>query len=148
MPVLFALTLLDAVSYSSDQQSVKFGLSSSWQHRIRLVSFALLFANANPLVSFGLYFCGWHSIRGLIHLHQQFGGSVGKFGFSLLPITAAALILFAIGFVFSPNFGQITPAILQTVFIGLSAVAIPHLLLHVVSDSLAIRPNRMEGVRA
>ncbi len=146
-PLLVGLTLFDAFSYANDRQPVKVGLSPEWQHRIRLVGFAILFATASPLVSFGVYFCGWHSIRGLIHLHQQFGGPIGRFSLSLLPITGAALALFGIGFAISPNFGQLTPAIIQTVFIGLSAVAIPHLLLHVVSDSLAARP-KIAGVPA
>ncbi len=138
-PALIALTVWDAVSYRNDRQPERFGLSSAWQHRIRLANFGLLFAIAHPLVSFGVYFCGWHSIRGLVHLYQTFGGPVRKFGLSLLPITAAALGLFAVGFSFSFQNGQLSPAVIQTVFIGLSAVAIPHLLLHVISDSLAAR---------
>lgn len=58
-------------------------------------------------------------------------------------MSVAALVLFGIGFlfVFDQNFSQ---AILQTVFVGLSAVAIPHLLLHVVTDS--VRLNEVNGV--
>lgn len=147
-PVLIALTLFDAIFYSADSQQRCLGLSAIWLHRLRLASFAILFATANPLVSFGLYFCAWHSIRGLIHLRQQFGESMGRFGLSLLPITVAALVLFAIGFVFSPNFGQVTPAIIQTLFIGLSAVAIPHLLLHILADWTVSRPHPKSEVPA
>jgi Brp/Blh family beta-carotene 15,15'-monooxygenase len=146
-PLLVGLTLFDAFSYANDRHDVKLGLSPEWQHRIRLAGFAILFATASPLISFGVYFCGWHSIRGLIHLHQQFGGTIGQFSLSLLPITGAAFVMFGIGFAISLNYGQLIPAIIQTVFIGLSAVAIPHLLLHVVSDSMAAR-TKIAGVPA
>lgn len=147
-PGLIALTLFDGLFYSTDSQQKWLGLSATWLHRFRSASFAILFATANPLVSFGFYFCAWHSIRGLIQLRQQFGGSMGRFGLSLLPITVAALVLFAIGFVLSPNFGQVTPAIIQTLFIGLSAVAIPHLLLHILVDSTVSLPHPKSEVPA
>ena len=145
VPVLIALTIIDAYSFSIPGRTQVLGISAAWQHRIRVCAFAVLFAIAHPLVSFGLYFCGWHSIRGLMHLHQQFGGSFSRFSLSLVPISAAAIALFAVGFLVQLTSVQITPSIIRTVFVGLSAVAIPHLLLHVLSDSLAVGITRKAG---
>ena len=108
-PVLIGLTLFDAFSYANDRQPVKAWPVPAWQHRIRLASFAILFATANPLVSFGLYFCGWHSIRGLIHLHQQFGGPIGRFSLSLVPITACSPCVIWDWFCVQPQFRAIDP---------------------------------------
>lgn len=106
----------------------------NWQHRIRVLAFAILFANANPLISFGIYFCGWHSVRGLVHLRQEFAGPLGRFVLALLPISTISLLLFVAGFAVVLTNQSLNPAILQTIFIGLSAVAIPHLILHVYCD--------------
>ncbi len=50
-------------------------------HRVRIrrsqvratlsLSFLLLFAVADPLIGFVIYFCGWHSMRGLFRLYRQ-----------------------------------------------------------------------------
>lgn len=142
-PVLVLLTFVDIVAFRNGKRAGWLGFSSAKLHMIRTTSFAILFATANPLVSFGIYFCGWHSIRGLIHLREQFDLPQFKFLVGLTPISLLALAIFALGFLASRNSNLVTPAILQTLFIGLSAVAIPHLLLHVVSDSL--RPHAVQG---
>ncbi|MFT5299686.1 MAG: Brp/Blh family beta-carotene 15,15'-monooxygenase [Mariniblastus sp.] len=142
-PLLAILTIFDAFTYRNETQQGWMGFPANWQHRLRLLAFAILFAAADPLVSFGIYFCGWHSIRGLVHLREQFGFSTGNLLLKLTPISALAIGLFGVGFLFSRNSSVVTPAIIQTLFIGLSAVAIPHLLLHIVSDS--IRSKQAQG---
>ncbi|MEL7500381.1 MAG: Brp/Blh family beta-carotene 15,15'-dioxygenase [Planctomycetota bacterium] len=116
-----------------------------WQHQtgqqlfvtlVRLTSFALMFAVCPVLLSFAIYFCYWHSVRGLVHLRAQFDGSAKQLAIELVPMSALAVLLFVGGFVAYLN--QLTPseAAIRASFIGLSAVAIPHLLLHVISDVL------------
>lgn len=145
-PALALLTVVDAWTWKPNCEKPFLKISSVWQHRLRILAFAFLFAFVHPLISFGIYFCGWHSIRGLVHLREEFGGKLGQFTWSLLPISAAAIVLFILGFGLSFAWNELSPAIIQTLFIGLSAVAIPHLLLHVVSDSLASKPIASPGV--
>jgi len=134
-PLLALLTIFDAFTFQMPQSEDRAGVWSTWQHRVRLLAFAILFATADPLVSFGIYFCGWHSIRGLVHLREQSGLDTAQFLPKLIPISVVAIGMFGAGYLLSRSQNFVTPALLQTVFIGLSAVAIPHLLLHIVADS-------------
>ena len=95
-----------------------------------VVSLMLLFGVADTLVSFAIYFCGWHSARGLSRLRRELGESWRQLAVSLAPLTAGAIALTAL------TVGLLLPAVtwdetlVRTIFIGLSAVAVPHLLLH------------------
>ena len=142
-PALLVLTICDLLSFRNEAQVARLGVDSRRQHQARTVAFFVLFAVADPLISFGIYFCGWHSIRGLVHLREQANLPVKEFLIKLLPIIAVTIVLFAAGFFIKLNTSLFTEAVLQTLFIGLSAVAIPHLLLHVLSDS--IRSNQIQG---
>ncbi len=112
----------------------EFGKSADRLTISRTAALALLFAIASPLVSFGVYFCGWHSVRGLADLHKEVGGTAQSLARKLMPLTGITLIM-AIGacWYWSQN-GSWTSATLRSVFIGLSAIAIPHLLLHIITD--------------
>ncbi|MDA7904069.1 Brp/Blh family beta-carotene 15,15'-dioxygenase [bacterium] len=143
-PILFLLTFCDFVSSRKEDRTVNFVKRSKRIDQLRIFTFFVLFSLADPLVSFAIYFCGWHSIRGLVHLREQTGWPAAKMLERLMPLSVAALVLFGIGFLFAVNRNIFSQAILQTVFVGLSAVAIPHLLLHVVTDS--VRLNQVNGV--
>ncbi len=91
------------------------------------------------LVSFTVYFCLWHSMLGLSRLRSQEGLTRPHFLMAVLPLSALAVGGVAtLGFLV--HFGDGGPAIhaipasIQTLFIGLSAIAVPHLLLHEWSD--------------
>ena len=98
------------------------------------LSFLLLFAVADPLISFVIYFCGWHSMRGLFRLYRQVDNSITSLLRYLLPVTASTIGLGWAGYLFFVQAAELPEAALQTVFIGLSAIAVPHLLLHTVAD--------------
>ncbi len=71
-PLLGVLTIFDVWTHWNRPQRT--GTSSSslrWTALLRIACFGLLFATAPPLISFGVYFCGWHSIRGLLHLRRR-----------------------------------------------------------------------------
>lgn len=102
---------------------------------LRMLSFALLCYVANPLVSFTVYFCGWHSVRGLHQLALSLGESVLSTYRKLLPLTGAALALVLAGSSIWSSTAAIESSLIRTVFLGLSAMAIPHLFLHVVAGS-------------
>ena len=142
-PILFLLTLYDFVSSGREGRAGNFVKRSNHIDQLRIFTFFILFSLADPLVSFAIYFCGWHSIRGLVHLREQTGWPASKMLGRLMPLSVSALVLFGIGFLFALNRNIFSQAILQTIFVGLSAVAIPHLLLHVVTDS--VRLNQVNG---
>ena len=99
------------------------------------VATAGIAASAPILVSFTAYFCLWHSILGLSRLRSQEGLKVPQFVASILPLSLMAVAgVVAAGWFFRQSLGASSlgtvPESLQTLFIGLSAIAVPHLLLH------------------
>ena len=106
---------------------------------LRMLSFALLCNVANTLVSFTVYFCGWHSVRGLHQLALSLGESVFLTYRKLLPLTVAALALVSVGSFFWSSTDAIESSLTRTVFLGLSAMAIPHLCLHIFAESFSQR---------
>lgn len=119
---------------------IRTGRASGMWHAIRLAAFALMFAFVPVLISFAIYFCAWHSAVELIRLSRRYvpGGLLA--GLIVVVRRAAPLSLLAVAGVaalalaFYDGRG-LAPAAVQAVFIGLSAVAIPHLILHWVADS-------------
>ena len=119
------------------------------------VATAGIAAIAPILVSFTAYFCLWHSILGLSRLRSQEGLKGPEFVASILPLSLMAVAgVVAAGWFFRQSLGTSSlgasslgassldssslgasslgamPESLQTLFIGLSAIAVPHLLLH------------------
>jgi Brp/Blh family beta-carotene 15,15'-monooxygenase len=104
------------------------------------VATAGLAAYTPILVSFTAYFCLWHSILGLTRLRSQEGLSSRQFIAATAPLSVMAVLgVVAIGWLFRQSLGASSidaiPASLQTLFIGLSAIAVPHLLLHEWADA-------------
>jgi len=95
-----------------------------------VASFVPLFAWTNPVVGFLVYFCGWHSARGLRRLRRELGESWPQLAVSLAPLTAAAIGLVALATVLVLRAPTWNDTLIRATFIGLSAVALPHLVLH------------------
>ncbi len=119
---------------------------------IRVVGFAVLFAVAPPLVSFAIYFCGWHSVVELTRLAQHADPSdlvtgFGKVVMAAAPLSGLAVLLAVIGWGVMSADGPLTPGIVQAVFVGLSVVAVPHMLLHLVTVRQNVNPFTTEGPR-
>jgi Brp/Blh family beta-carotene 15,15'-monooxygenase len=98
-----------------------------------------LAATTPILVSFTAFFCLWHSILGLSRLRLQEGITGGAFLRSVLPLSFLAVFGVAISgwwSIASTEGSSIDTVLasLKTLFIGLSAIAVPHLLLHEWSD--------------
>lgn len=93
-------------------------------------SLAVLFATASPLVSFLVYFCGWHSVRGLKRLRRELGESWLQLAVSLAPMTLAAIGLIAAAACVVLQATTVSDTLIRVTFVGLSAVAVPHMLLH------------------
>jgi Brp/Blh family beta-carotene 15,15'-monooxygenase len=98
-----------------------------------VASLVALFAVASPLVSFPVYFCGWHSARGLVRLRRELGESWPELARSLAPLTVAAIALVGLAAWLALGGAGWNETLIRATFVGLSAVAMPHLLLHGVA---------------
>ena len=116
-----------------------FASATSRGRAIRNISFAGMFATADVLLSFGIYFCGWHSIRGLWRLAQENGMSLSQVVRSAMPLSIGAVSLAAIGMWFWSSGQTPSDAITRTLFISLSSMAVPHLLLHGPFSEITVR---------
>jgi Brp/Blh family beta-carotene 15,15'-monooxygenase len=98
-----------------------------------VASLVVLFAVASPLVSFPVYFCGWHSARGLERLRRELGESWPELVRSLAPLTVGAIALVGLAAWLVLGGAGWNGTLIRATFVGLSAVAVPHLLLHGVA---------------
>ena len=101
-----------------------------------VASLVLLFAVASPLVGFIVYFCAWHSARGLRRLRHRLGETWPELAGSLAAPTAGAIALIGLVAWFGREGTGWNDTLVRATFVGLSAVAIPHLLLHGVAPLL------------
>lgn len=114
-----------------------------WRRRVLLVdnamvaSLVILFAVASPVVGFLVYFCGWHSARGLKRLRRELAESWSQLALSVAPLTVVAIALAVLGVCCVFPAGGWHDAVIRATFLGLSAVAVPHLLLHGLGPLLA-----------
>ncbi|MEM7782292.1 MAG: Brp/Blh family beta-carotene 15,15'-dioxygenase [Planctomycetota bacterium] len=129
-PVFFVLIMMDTIRQLSRSSRTAAALSI-----FQLSTMSLMFAVCPVLLSFVVYFIGWHSIKGLIHLKQNFRGGHKEFALSLLPMNVLAVILIGLGAWIYTSDLTVTDATLRACFMGLSALAVPHLVLHVMVDS-------------
>ena len=97
---------------------------------VRSVLLVILFASTPILFSFGLYFCGWHSIRGLVHLRDQEQISNYELLIAVLPLSLAAIGIAGAATWFWSSGRELSAELSRSLFIGLSAIAVPHLVLH------------------
>jgi len=103
---------------------------------VRNLLLVVLFASTPILFSFGLYFCGWHSIRGLAHIQQEHRMSKTELLFAVLPLSLVAIGLAGAATWFWSSGRELSAELSRSLFIGLSAIAVPHLLLHGVVENL------------
>jgi Brp/Blh family beta-carotene 15,15'-monooxygenase len=124
-------------------------LSSPSASAVRVVGFTILFAVAQPLVAFAAYFCGWHSLVEITRLVRQANPNDPVAGLRRVlmasgPTSAIASLFLVIGWVVASSRGPLTPGIVQAVFIGLSVVAVPHIILHLVTARWKVNPFAVE----
>jgi Brp/Blh family beta-carotene 15,15'-monooxygenase len=107
-----------------------------------VASLVVLFAVASPLVSFPVYFCGWHSARGLQRLRRELGESWPELARSLAPLTVGAILLIGLAAWLVLGGAGWNGMLIRATFVGLSAVAVPHLLLHGVAPLCEVSARR------
>lgn len=127
---LFLLGLIGDLA----RTSFKLPASAFAVHGLRVATTFFLLASAPLLLGFGMYFCVWHSWRGLEHLRQENGKSWYRLVQQIWPMSILAILLLLCGFAWESMRVGLSDAAVRVIFMGLSAVAIPHLLLHVVLD--------------
>jgi len=108
-------------------------------------SFLALFALTHPVAGFLVYFCGWHSARGLRRLRRELGETRWQLAASLAPMTAAAIGLVALTTFFVLRAPTWDDTFVRATFVGLSAVALPHLVLHGVGPMIDRWGGRREA---
>ena len=106
---------------------------------VRLAATAAMLSLAPVLLGFAVCFCGWHSLRELGRLAVRAEPLDPVAGFRRVALAAAPLSLIAAGLAtaaawYASNGREVTPVVVQAVFLGLSAVAVPHIVLHAVAD--------------
>lgn len=116
---------------------------------LRLGVFSALCIGAPPLLAFAVYFCAWHSPRGLAVLADECDteGSPTtewhstwtkwqRLMWRTAPLTIVTVIATILGVVWFQPSGGLDRQVTQALFLMLSAVAIPHLVLHSLAESL------------
>lgn len=97
---------------------------------------------ATPIpLSFCLFFCGWHSIRGLRQLMHDHRLTLKQLALSSLPMSLGAIGLCGLGMWFWNSDRELNPELTRTLFLGLSGMAVPHLVLHDVMPIAIRRAN-------
>ena len=107
-----------------------------------VASLAVLFAVASPLVGFLVYFCAWHSVRGLRRLRIELGESWPELARSLAPMTTGAIALIGLVAWFGLGGAGWSDTLIRATFVGLSAVAMPHLILHGLAPLFEVPSRR------
>lgn len=110
---------------------------------IRQFTLAVIAAVAPIPCSFCLFFCGWHSIRGLNQLMADYRMTLRELAWASLPMSLGAIGLCALGMWFWQTGRELSAELTRTLFLGLSGMAVPHLVLH---DIIPRMVRRTEGL--
>lgn len=99
---------------------------------LELLTLMFLFTACPPLVSFVVYFCGWHATRHTLELaaglepHHK-TKAFRSFLLHSVPLTLATVALAGVGWWWLSHYQAVTQVGIQVVFIGLSALTFPHM---------------------
>jgi len=141
-PLLWAVALFFLASLPS---------SNTVATAARKVAFATLFAIAPTLVSFVVYFCGWHSTRELMELARRAAPQnpwrgLRRVMMAAAPMAGLAVAATALTAWWFAGDRELQPVLVQAVFLGLSAVAVPHILLHAAARQMGADPFPQQSV--
>lgn len=101
-----------------------------------VASLSAILATLHPVVGFVVYFCAWHSVRGLDRLRRELGETWPQVAWSVAPLTAASIAMIALTAYVVLRSPALEDTLIRATFVGLSAVAVPHVLLHGVGPLL------------
>lgn len=129
--LLMPIALLDALT---PMRSRSFRTKHAVERVVRQLILIGLFAFTPIPVSFALYFCGWHSLRGLRDLMHEHDMKLADLLWASLPMSVGAIALIGLGMWFWFSGRELSVELTRTLFIGLSAIAVPHLALHSITS--------------
>jgi Brp/Blh family beta-carotene 15,15'-monooxygenase len=120
------------------------------QAGLRTLCLVALFVLAPPLVAFAVYFCGWHSVTELARLARQANPTDPPAGLRTViaaaaPLSAAACLLVIAGWLVVESGRPLAPGVVRALFVGLSVVAVPHVLLHLLAQRRGVDPFHAGG---
>ena len=138
--VFIPIAIVDAV-YAITSATVR--SQGGFDFAIRQFMLAVISAFAPIPFSFCLFFCGWHSIRGLNQLMKDHRMTLRELAWASLPMTLGAIGLCALGMGFWQSGRELSAELTRTLFLGLSGMAVPHLVLH---DIIPQMVRRTEGL--
>lgn len=113
--------------------------------------FLILMLAATPIpFAFCLFFCGWHSIRGLRQLMRDHRMTLNQLTIAALPMSLGAIGLCGLGAWFWSSGRELNSELTRTLFLGLSGMAVPHLVLHELMPMLIRRSHSISksGIRS
>lgn len=139
-----SMTMLRCISLYAVAGAIVVSVLTKTRWDRSLAVWSVLAAVASIPVSFGIYFCGWHSVRGLQRLRIEHQQTWRQLIVSVAPLSIAATALIIAGGWMLAQSGGVDAAIVQTLFIGLSAIAVPHMMLH--DPALAGFPKRFSAI--
>ena len=97
---------------------------------VELAAVVLVFVALPPLAAFAVYFAGLHGPRAVAEIARTHGRSVGALLATAAPFVALGTGLIAVGYALSGGSPcGASPALVRALFVGLAALAVPHLLL-------------------
>lgn len=112
------------------------------------IAVAVLFLRLDSLVAFGIYFCFVHSPRHMFDLVERRAELFGV-SFSARRVAAIALVMTAIPVVggvlalaYAPLGVTIQESAVRVIFIGLSILTVPHMILSERAQGAELRPMR------
>lgn len=97
---------------------------------VELVALTALALVAPPLITFVVYFCGLHSPRHFVETIARLGFGWSRGVAAALPLSVMTLVLAAAGAAVLARLDTAPEVVaLKTVFVGLAALAVPHMVL-------------------
>ena len=111
------------------------------KHTLATISTMIVAAVVPILWSFTLFFCGWHSIRGLARMRNEENLSWRLFIVAVAPLSIGAVaIVVGVGASLGESLAEPTEQ-MRMLFIGLASIAVPHLFLHEIENVLTSTRN-------
>ncbi len=101
-----------------------------FQRASRLLISTCIFATTPIPLSFAIFFCGWHSIRGLSRLMADHRMTLNELTVAAMPMSLGAICLCGLGMWLWNSERELSKELTRTLFLGLSGMAVPHLVLH------------------
>ncbi|WP_158600616.1 Brp/Blh family beta-carotene 15,15'-dioxygenase [Tessaracoccus antarcticus] len=136
--IVYALVVL-ATALATWRTSRTHVERGAWAHdQMETVVLALFFALGPPVLTVGLYFCLWHSLRHIVRLelldprgahflrHGQLVKVAGRFAMDAAPITTIAVLFLGAIYCAIPPQGGDPETVLAPYLVLISALTVPH----------------------